>query len=298
MKFFVVAFWAVLVLFLATVLAEDIVVAPSASVAPTADDVETATVKSSETETLYTKNLPPPFTRKLYYDKRSPVSGSDVEILQNLMDRSEFVPLLNRLHKKGVFDRDTREGLLYFQSSHKLRYFYDNSPLTAETAKKLLELHSDDEYVDDLENKPLDEMVSYKIHISVEKDRQTLKSKAKLFDKSMTEILQFDVLTAGLPELNQFCIDGDVPTGLAESEMKCDEEGKRCTFALIKGLAGNLEFMTELRRITMTTDQTAVGQLRVSEDDFSKITGWIKQNGGDGKGLVSISKPNPQIENK
>lgn len=202
-------------------------------------------------------SMPPPFTRSL----SSGMSGSDVLLLQNLLQRTNGLP---SFQVNGKYDAATVAAVEQFQ-----RFYFQppNGVFDDRAAKTLLSENSNgtrtdvflfrfnieisDNYKDPLVF-PLPAQYKYKVHIPVNENR-SIETMATLYANNGTVLHRFVVRTHGQDDastgeaLNQFCGDGSTPTGLTEADYDSPEPdpisyGKFPVNRLFKGLEGNSVF--------------------------------------------------------
>jgi len=184
---------------------------------------------------------PCPFYRPLTVTN-PPLSGSDVYILQNFLTRN---PLFLNLQLTGQFDAATSAALAKFQSINSI---VTSSPgdLDLNTANQLLEICSDDGYVD---NGTVPPGFKYKVFVPVYRNR-SIETTATLFDSNNNVLLKFTVRTHGQnvnttgEAQNQFCNNGYTPTGLMTFDLNSPEPdpvsfGPYPINRAVQGIAGN-----------------------------------------------------------
>jgi len=185
----------------------------------------------------YAADWPCPFSR--YLQLSSPqMTGNDVTILQNLLGRSPFVKALT---VTGSFDTATSDALTAFQKGNALQ---PDGILGPASGQVLLNLHMSDGYKDDGKILP---GYMYKVHIQVSQNR-SLETTANLYDSKMTLIFQFRVRLHGVPGHNQFCKNGDTPSGLSLFDLNSPEDdpkdfGPYPVNRVVAGLKGNAKIL-------------------------------------------------------
>jgi len=161
--------------------------------------------------------MPCPFVRVLTL-QQPPLNGSDVFILQNLLQRAVPATLVTKL-----YDAKTEMAIQQFQANNKINVtgIFDDV-----TAKLLLAQYMDDSYHDDGK---IPEGVKYKVYVPVHRDR-SIETNATLFDGNGTVLHVFRARTEGQPNnatglpLSQFCTSGETPTGLMTFDLNSPEE--------------------------------------------------------------------------
>jgi len=181
---------------------------------------------------------PCPFSRYLKSDS-PPMTGKDVLILQTLLQRSPFVK--PPLQPSGSFDTTTDNAVKLFQQGNGLT---PDGIVGPTTAQKILDLHSYDGYKDDGKILP---GFLYKVHIAVSRNR-SIETTAFLYDSNMTLVYQFHVRLHGTQGRNQFCTDGDTPTGLSLFDLNSPENdpkdfGPYPVNRVVVGLSGNAKLL-------------------------------------------------------
>ena len=88
-------------------------------------------------------SMPLPWKRELYYDNETPLTGNDVIIMQNLINRDPSVH--GRLEITGAYDAASARAVQAFQHYHKLAI---TGILDEPTATLLLETCSRDGVTD------------------------------------------------------------------------------------------------------------------------------------------------------
>jgi len=178
---------------------------------------------------------PCPFSRYLNLGQ----TGKDVTILQSLLVRSPFVnvPVL----PTGTFDGITQKALILFQAGNGLG---PDGILGPASGQQLLDLHMFDGYKDDGKILP---GFKYKVHIKVPRNR-TIETSADMYDSQMNKMYSFHVRLHGLPDRNQFCTDGDTPTGLALFDLNTPEDNPKVygpypVNRVVAGLQGNAKIL-------------------------------------------------------
>ncbi|KAM9953386.1 hypothetical protein ACTFIW_006737 [Dictyostelium discoideum] len=197
---------------------------------------------------LYTINIvlssqqtyPCPFYRSLSLTN-PPMNGDDIYILQNLLTRTTG---LENLSLTSNFDQDTQMALAKFQSLNNVGI--TSGTLDVNTASLILELNSEDGYVD---NGQIPPGFLYKVHVPVYKNR-SIETIATLYDSNLNILLTFPVRThgqndnvTGLAE-NEFCEDGSTPTGLMTFDLNSPEPdpisfGPYPINRAVQGITGN-----------------------------------------------------------
>jgi len=182
--------------------------------------------------------FPCPFTRYLQLQD-PPLTGKDVIILQNLLLRSPFVG--GKVYVTGIFDSNTSLALKSFQQGNSLD---PNGILDPTTGEKLLSLQMSDGYKDDGKILP---GYKYKVHIAVPQNR-SIEPTASLYDSGMNLIFQFRVRLHGQPGRNQFCTNGDTPTGLSLFDLNSPEDNPKVygpypVNRVVQGLSGNAKIL-------------------------------------------------------
>lgn len=180
--------------------------------------------------------MPSPFYRVLCYDSKSPMSGHDVIILQNLIIRSPYVN--QSLTLSGEYDYPTSQAVMAFQNGNNISVDIAKGIFGPETANILLNLHSCDGYTD--AGKPASyygPQYLYKFHFQIFRNR-SYETIGTLYDKNNLLLHQFRIRTHGWDNatanppwpyfsntigLNMFTSNGNTPTGLAEADLNSPE---------------------------------------------------------------------------
>jgi len=191
-------------------------------------------------------NMPPPFTRQLYFANPEFV-GHDVKILQGLLNRSDaVVPKFNSF--SGSFDAFTERALKQFQNQYK---FTTNGVLASAIANLLLVKHIPDGYRD---NGKVPAGFKYKVHVPVYRNR-SIETMATLYDGTGKKLFSFPARTHGqnLPNgdaLNELTGSGSTPTGLGLFDLNSPEDdpksyGKWPVNRIVQGLEGNMKLLIQ-----------------------------------------------------
>jgi len=188
----------------------------------------------SAISTSLAQNWPCPYSRTLQKTDQ----GKDVIILQTLLSRSPFV---KGVTPSGVFDDATSVGVSDFQLGNNVQ---PTGVFDIPTANLLLSLHSYDGYKDDGTILP---GFAYKIHIKVSQNRSE-ETIGLLYDSKMELLYQFPARLHGQDGRNQFCTNGDTPTGLSLIDLNSPESdiksfGPYPIDRLVAGLKGNAELL-------------------------------------------------------
>jgi len=134
-------------------------------------------------------SMPAPFYRVLYVT--SPyMTGNDVTIAQSLLKRDAAVD--QNLVVDGVYGNDSAKATASFQAAHNLP---STGKLDADSAQLLMDLHSEDGYVDNGFTAASMGYL-YKFHIPVYTNR-SVESYATLFDKDNNVMLKFKIRAHG-----------------------------------------------------------------------------------------------------
>lgn len=159
--------------------------------------------------------MPCPFTRPLELHQPT-LNGSDVYILQNLLQRAIPIPITS------VYDSKTATAVKQFQSDN-------NIPVTGAvdsvTASTLLSLLLEDGYKDDGH---IPAGVLYKVHVPVHRNR-SVETTATLYAGNGSVLHTFTVRTEGQPDnatglpMNELCGSGSTPTGLSSFDLNSPE---------------------------------------------------------------------------
>jgi len=188
---------------------------------------------------LTSAQWPCPFSRELKQED-PPLQGNDVTILQHLLIRSPYV---KGLQSTGKFDAATATAVSDFQTGNQLQV---DGIVGQETAQKLLDLHMSDGYKDDGKILP---GFKYKVHIPVSRNR-SVETTAYLYDSNMSLIYQFHVRLHGQRDWNEFCHDGNTPTGLSLFDLNSPEDdpkdfGPYPVNRVVAGLKGNAAILLQ-----------------------------------------------------
>jgi len=189
-----------------------------------------------------------PFTKLL-----SPGStGNDVLIAQTLLTRSPFVGP-NSFAVNGNYGMDTAAAVKEFQGGNNMTV---TGNIDADTSNLLLEKHTYDGYKD---NGTIPDGYLYKVHIKVSRNRSE-ETWANLYNNKLELLLTFRVRLHGETPRNQFCTDGDTPTGLAYLDLNSPEDdpkdfGPYPINRLVKGIEGNAALLLQN---TVTTPRSGI----------------------------------------
>jgi hypothetical protein len=223
------------------------------------------------------QEMPAPFSRELFVTE-PPMTGNDVIIAQTFLKRDPAVS--KTLAVDGVFNKDTQEATIAFQTTNSLDA---TGIINKSSADTLLKLYEADGYKDSgFTAASLGYM--YKFHIPVHTNR-SIETYATLFDKDNKKLLSFKVRTHGKradgttedwPDygngdvgLNQFSSSGNTVTGLVEIDLNTPEPspevyGPWPVNRIVRGLDGNaltcksinsLYLFHSLPRILVVTSQ-------------------------------------------
>jgi len=191
----------------------------------------------------FSQNWICPFSRVL----RTGDHGKDVIILQTLLSRSPFV---KGVDPTGTFDDATSKGISDFQVGNKIQ------PVTGSldmiTANLLLSLHSYDGYKYDGTIPP---GYKYKVHIRVSQNR-SVETVGYLYNDKMELLYQFPARLHGTGDRNQFCTDGNTPTGLSLFDLNSPEDdpksfGPYPINRVVAGLKGNAALLLSNKDTTI-----------------------------------------------
>jgi len=141
------------------------------------------------------------------------------------------------LEVTGYYDTPTSQAVSAFQTGNKLT---PSGNIDVDTSNLLLQLHTYDGYKD---NGSIPEGALYKIHIQVSANRSE-ETEAYLYNNKSELLLTFRVRLHGETPRNQFCTDGDTPTGLSWIDLNSPEPdptdfGPYPINRVVKGLEGN-----------------------------------------------------------
>jgi len=175
-----------------------------------------------------------PFSRLLSLQQPQQY-GNDVRIAQNLLKRSPFVA--SSLAVTGYYDSATQDSVSSFQRGNHLSV---SGNIDVDTSNLLLQLHSYDGYKD---NGTIPAGFLYKVHIRVSQNRSE-ETLAYLYNNKLELLLTFNVRLHGETPRNQFCTDGDTPTGLSLLDLNSPEDdpksyGPYPINRVVQGLEGN-----------------------------------------------------------
>jgi len=197
--------------------------------------------------TVVTAQYTCPWSRLLSV-QNPPLSGNDVTIAQTLLNRSPFV--MTKIAVTGNYEMTTSQAVSAFQTGNKLPA---SGNIDVDTSNLLLELHSYDGYKD---NGTIPEGALYKIHIKVSQNR-SIETNAYLYNNKSELLLTFRVRLHGETGRNQFCTDGDTPTGLSRIDLNSPEPdpkdfGPYPINRVVQGLEGNSALLlTSLKLATI-----------------------------------------------
>eukprot|EP01088_Endostelium_zonatum_P006497 TRINITY_DN1862_c0_g1_i1.p1 TRINITY_DN1862_c0_g1~~TRINITY_DN1862_c0_g1_i1.p1 ORF type:complete len:294 (-),score=42.73 TRINITY_DN1862_c0_g1_i1:24-905(-) len=191
-------------------------------------------------------NMPPPFTRQLYFAHPEFV-GHDVKILQALLNRSEAVsPKFPTF--SSSFDAFTERALKQFQTRHS---FNNNGVLSSNVAQLLLARHIPDGYRD---NGKVPAGFKYKVHVPVHRNR-SIETQATLYDGNGRKLFSFTARTHGQnfangEAMNELTGSGSTPTGLGLFDLNSPEDdpksyGKWPVNRIVQGLEGNMKLLIQ-----------------------------------------------------
>jgi len=193
----------------------------------------------------YNEGMPLPFYRILYLQS-PPFSGNDVNILQNLLGRSQYAtpppPITSN------YDSATQNAVYQFQKGNSLSPTGNFTPSTAEL---LLAHHLYDGYKD---NGTVPPGWKYKVYIPVHSNR-SIETFGTLMDSKGTPLLTFKTRTHGQDDdygnaLNCITRNGATPTGLATFDLNSPEEdhvdfGPYPINRVVQGLEGNFKVVIQ-----------------------------------------------------
>jgi len=191
----------------------------------------------------FSQNWTCPFSRVLQVGD----SGKDVLILQTLIARSSFVEGVN---PTGTFDEATSKAIHDFQAGNNIQP--PSGILDIPTSNLLLHLHSYDGYKDDGTIPP---GYKYKVHIKVSQNR-SIETVGFLYNDKMELLYQFPARLHGEGVRNQFCTDGNTPTGLSLFDLNSPEDdpksfGPYPINRVVSGLKGNAELLLSNNKNTI-----------------------------------------------
>jgi hypothetical protein len=189
---------------------------------------------------VLTRDFPCPFSRVL--SVQDPLlTGPDVRVLQNLLNRSPFVTPTLAITMN--YDQDTARAVKQFQVGHKLHG--TKGVFEQRTADLVLKYHTDDHYKDDGSMLP---GYQYKVYLPVYRNR-SIETKGTLFDANMKPLFTFHARAHGQNDasgnaLGMFCSSGNTPTGLFEFDLNSPEDdpvsfGPYPVNRVTNGLQGN-----------------------------------------------------------
>ena len=199
--------------------------------------------------------MPLPFYRELKLES-PPMTGSDVTIFQNLVQRSAAV---SSYDANGIFEESSDQATRDFQTANGMEA---TGIVDEETATLLLQLHSADG-VKDTGFTAASMGYLYKIFVPVYKNR-SIETAGVLYDKNNKIILTFPVRTHGHRDdgssedwpdmgngdygLNQFTSNGATVTGIVEVDLNSPEPdpalyGPWPVNRVVRGLEGNAAFL-------------------------------------------------------
>mmetsp|Transcript_52592 Transcript_52592/g.67427 ORF Transcript_52592/g.67427 Transcript_52592/m.67427 type:complete len:305 (-) Transcript_52592:94-1008(-) len=206
-------------------------------------------------------SMPLPFSRELIYVEGSSLeSGSDVLIMQTLINRS---PLISQeLDEDGYYGADSADAVSSFQTGNALPVsgVFDNA-----TATSLLACCQSDGYMDDGQAASAYGKL-YKIIVPLPSTNRSVEAVASLFDENNTFVRSFTVRAHGYrsdgtsapwPDygdgdigLNEFSSNGNTPTGLSTIDLNSpepsnveEEYGPYPINRVVQGLEGNAKLL-------------------------------------------------------
>jgi len=160
-------------------------------------------------------SMPCPFKRVLKYQSNSPMSGNDVLVVQTLVARTPSI----KVAITGTYDQSTAAAVALYQKIHSLP---STGVFDASTGRSLLKTNNDDGWRDPNGAKPIPAGYLYKLWVPVHRNR-SIEVTATLFDANLKVLRQFTVRAQGQPGQNQFCTDGDTPTGYGYFDLNSPE---------------------------------------------------------------------------
>jgi len=187
-----------------------------------------------------------PFSRLLSLQQPQ-LHGNDVTIAQSLLKRSPFVS--SALSVTGYYDSPTADAVSAFQRGNLLSA---TGNIDVDTSNLLLQLHSYDGYKD---NGTIPVGFFYKVHIKVSQNRSE-ETNAYLYNNKLELLLTFRVRLHGVTPRNQFCTDGDTPTGLSLFDLNSPEDdpksyGPYPINRVVQGLEGNAALLLQNVKTTI-----------------------------------------------